>query len=66
LTIALSLASREETIASSDIANTPLSATSSRMTTTSNQGNGVRGGVVGMSGALPLDGFVSAPQPYSD
>src|SRR4051812_12147148 len=49
LAIALRRGLREETIASSAIANTPFRAMSSRMTTTSNQGNGGRGEVGGMA-----------------
>jgi hypothetical protein len=50
LAIALSLGRREETIASSDMAKTPFSATSSRMMATSIQGKGSREGVGDMAG----------------
>ena len=44
MAIAIGRGRREETIASSDMANTPFNATSSRMTSRSSQGNGDGGG----------------------
>ena len=45
--IAFSRGLRDETIASSDMANTPFSSTSSRMMSTSSQGKGARGAAGG-------------------